>query len=553
MNRLVTLLSVAALGSTFLMRPLSAQPQPPQLQPPPVPGANPITVAKTNLGKTLFWEEQMSSSGTMACATCHSMAGGGADIRTAVSLNPGLDGVFNTPDDVHGSPGLIARNANGTHERKAPFPLQNQVTRRKTPPVLMSAYPGVQFWDGRATGNFTDPVTNQVVIHNGASLETQAKAPAVNTEEMAHAGEDWTGIAQRVGTVRPLALASNLPSSLETWIGGRSYPQLFLEAFGTPDVTPSRILLAIATYERTLIPNQTPYDAFAAGNPGAMTQQEHRGFQLFTGPARCAVCHAPPTFAGPGFANIGVRPIAEDRGRAEVTNAPQDQGAFKIQQLRNVAQRAPFFHNGGKATLEEVVEFYSRAGDFHVNQDQRIQPFQLLPGDRDAIVAFLRNALTDPRVTLGTGPFEHPTLANEAGRYAKAYGVGTPGTDGFVPRFATDDPSYVGNNSYTISLDRALGSKPAILVFDTAPGTGSLVWGNVQIWIAGTTALTGIDAGLLRAGGAGVGWGSWSFKIPNNPALGGGAAYLQGFVMDPGAVYGVAATGGLRVGFFGQR
>lgn len=553
MHRPALLLSLAVLAVTFASRTTSAQPPPPQLQPPPVPAQNPITAAKTNLGKTLFWDEQMSSSGTMACATCHSMPGGGGDPRALQAVHPGVDGVFGTPDDVHGSPGVIARDANGTHVRRAPFPLRPQVSRRKAPPVLMSAYPGVQFWDGRATGTFLDPVTNQVVIPNGASLETQAAAPATNDQEMAHIGENWPAIAARIAAAKPLAIASNVPAALATWLGNRDYPALFTEAFGTPDVTPSRILLAIATYERTLVPNQTPYDAFAAGNPGAMTQQEHRGFQLFSGPFRCVVCHTPPTFGGPGFANIGVRPINEDRGRAEVTNQPQDQGAFKIQQLRNVGQRAPFFHSGRFNTLAEVVQFYSRGGDFHVNQDQRIAPFALLPGDVDAVVAFLSHALNDPRVAAGTGPFDHPTLASEAGKSPQPYGTGTPGSGGIVPAFATNDPAYLGNPDFALSLDRAAGGARAILVIDASTGNGSTSWGNIPLWIGLGPTVVGVDLGTLAAGGPGLGWGSWKFTIPSEPTLAGGSAFLQGFVLDPGALYGVSATGGLRVTFSATR
>ena len=76
-----------------------------------------------------------------------------------------------------------------------------------------------------------------------------------------------------------MVLASNLPADMAAAIANdATYPDLFLAAFGTPDITAARIGLALATYQRTLVPDQSPYDQFAAGNPAAMTQQQHQGF-----------------------------------------------------------------------------------------------------------------------------------------------------------------------------------------------------------------------------------------------------------------------------------
>jgi cytochrome c peroxidase len=82
-------------------------------------------------------------------------------------------------------------------------------------------------------------------------------------------------------TARPLALATNVPASLSTWINGRTYPQLFEEAFGTPEVTPSRIAMAIATHERTLFTDQTPLDKWAS-QIEPLTAQEDRGREVYT-------------------------------------------------------------------------------------------------------------------------------------------------------------------------------------------------------------------------------------------------------------------------------
>ncbi len=128
------------------------------LDPPPVPPGNPITAAKTYLGKTLFWDEQMSTSRTVSCGSCHFAGNGGTDKRSvaaaAASFNPGLDGLTNTPDDVRGSLGIPFSNADGTYVFTAPYGVNDQVTPRKTVSFIDGGYSPTLFWDGRATGSF---------------------------------------------------------------------------------------------------------------------------------------------------------------------------------------------------------------------------------------------------------------------------------------------------------------------------------------------------------------------------------------------------------------
>src|SRR5262249_17239028 len=131
---------------------------------------------------------------------------------------------------------------------------------RKSRSYVDAGYSNSLFWDGRATQVFTDPISGSVVLPNGAALESQVLGPPVNSAEMAHTGRNWNDVAARVAFSKPLALSPNIPSGLSTWIGGRSYPELFNEAFGTPDVTPARIAMAIASYERTLYSDRTPFD-----------------------------------------------------------------------------------------------------------------------------------------------------------------------------------------------------------------------------------------------------------------------------------------------------
>lgn len=86
------------------------------LNPPTAPAGNPVTAAKAYLGKALFWDEQLSSTWTVSCGTCHRPSAGGTDPRTGANTrNPGFDNQFNTADDVFGSPGVVQNNQDGTY------------------------------------------------------------------------------------------------------------------------------------------------------------------------------------------------------------------------------------------------------------------------------------------------------------------------------------------------------------------------------------------------------------------------------------------------------
>src|SRR5262245_18208981 len=223
------------------------------LPPPPVPPGNPTTPDKVLLGKALFWDEQLSSSRSVACGTCHVPEAGGADPRTAMSLHPGADGLFGTDDDVHGSPGVARHLANGQLVASPLFGVQRQVTNRRAPSVVNAAYAAKLFVDGRADGVFRDPVSSAVVLPSGGALESQMAGPPVSTTEMAHLGRTWFDIANELPSLVPLQLATQVPAALQQFLANDTYDAVFARVFGSPGVTPVRIIFAIAAYERSLI------------------------------------------------------------------------------------------------------------------------------------------------------------------------------------------------------------------------------------------------------------------------------------------------------------
>ena len=531
----------ALIASVVLAAASTAQgPPPPPPPPPPVapaPAGNPVTLAKTNLGKALFFEEQMGSNQTVACATCHTMGAGGSDSRSGQpgsgSVHPGVDGLFGGADDVIGSRGVTRTNPDGSYDLAALFRIQRQVTSRRAPSAINAAFGPLQFWDGRAQGSFNDPITGAVVIANGATMEIQALGPPASEVEMGHVGRTWNDVAARILTVKPLRLASNIPTALSTWINGRMYPDLFLEAFGTVDVTPTRIVEAIATYERTLSSNQTPFDQFVSGNPNALTAQEQQGLQIFNTVGRCNVCHGGPFQTDNQFHYNGVRPQNDDLGRFNVTGNPGDRGAMKTPGLRNVELRAPYFHNGRMNTLSDVIDFYDRGGDFNApNKSPAVAPIGLNAGQKAALLAFLKRPLTDPRVTTQSPPFDRPTLASESNAMPVHYGSPTTGAGGFAPVMLAFEPAVTGT-PWTVGIDGGNGGKQAVLLQSPiqllvgSPFQGA----SLYVSLRSTTLVKRI--GALHGNGNGDGWGSATINIPNDPLLIGQPIYSQWLVIDP--------------------
>lgn len=507
--------------------------------PPPPPAGNPITTAKINLGKTLFWDEQLSSTGTMACGTCHVFSAGGSDPRTATqaaaSRHPGFDGVNGTADDVLGSQGVVRALDIDTFSLDPAFRQRPQVTGRRGMTAINSVFAPLLFWDGRADGVFEDPVTGAVVLNGGAALESQAAGPVVSSVEMGHDGVDWSSVANRIAPLAPLRLSPSVPAQLTTYINGRSYSQLFTEAFGSAGVTPARIAMAIATYERVLIANQAPV-SLPPGSPGSqLTPDENAGRQIFNTIGRCNVCHGGPFLSDNQFHYTGVRPQIEDLGRFVVTGNVGDRGRMRTPSLLNVERRAPYFHNGGMATLEAVVDFYDRGGDFNApNKAPAVAPIGLTQQQKNQLVAFLRRPLNDPRVTNQTAPFDRPQLYSESVRTPDAVGVGTAGTGGFTPEIQAVEPANYENGSWTVGVDRGNGGRTAILLVGpfgsnvATPFQGALLYVN---W--NNAATQRIRYGALNGVGAGQGWASVTVDVGNDPMLIGTPLYAQWVVVDP--------------------
>jgi cytochrome c peroxidase len=226
---------------------------------------------------------------------------------------------------------------------------------RNSPTVINRLFSKEQFWDGRAE-----------------DLEHQAHGPLTNPVEMAMGSEG--DVVERVKDVR-------------------GYAPLFKKAFGDEEVTLDRIGKAIATYERTVVAGDSPYDRYQAGDKDALGASAVRGMALFNGKANCVRCHAGFNFTDETYQDIGVgmNKPTPDAGRFEVTKDAADRGKFKTPTLRNVTQTAPYMHDGSEATLAEVVDFYDRGGVANPNLSKEIKPLRLTAQEKRDLIAFLES------------------------------------------------------------------------------------------------------------------------------------------------------------------
>ena len=388
-------------------RPLAAD-----LPPVPVPAENPVTEPKRVLGKILFWDEQLSSDGTVACGTCHRPSAGGGDPRAG--RHPGVD--KGTIDDVLGSPGIVSLDRNGLPRPSALFGTRPQVTPRLAPSNFGALWADELFWDGRARSELKDPLTGKVAIAHGGALENQALAALLNEAEMAKAGRSWADVAADLTRARPLALATSLPPDTAAAIAREpTYAALFEAAFGDGAITPLRIAFALATYQRTLVADQTPYDRFAAGDTTALSSRALYGWKALQG-FHCTACHTPPLFTNNEFFQVGVRRADFDRGRENVTGDPEDAGEMKVPSLRNAALRPRFMHTGEYASLGAAIRFYINTLALPERDGipgAGLYTFNMSGVDESDLREFIATALTDPRVRDETFPFDRPVLRSE--------------------------------------------------------------------------------------------------------------------------------------------
>ena len=230
---------------------------------------------------------------------------------------------------------------------------------RATPTILNTAYNRKQMWDGRMR-----------------SLEDQATGPIQAGVEM---NQDMPSLIRELETVQ-------------------GYRDMFEAAYPGEGISEKTIAKAIASFERTVVTADSPFDRWIKGDRTAMNVSAVRGLALFEGKAKCNACHQNFNFVDDGFHNIGL-PDTDDPGRFAHVKVNILKGAFKTPTLRNVALTAPYMHNGVYSTLEEVVEHYNRGGVNKDNLDPNIEPLHLSESEKQDLIEFMK-ALTGEPLTV---------------------------------------------------------------------------------------------------------------------------------------------------------
>jgi len=254
-----------------------------------------------------------------------------------------------------------------TDGRKHSTGVGGKTGTRNAPTVINAAYSPAQFWDGRA-----------------ASLELQAAGPIANPVEMNQPHE---------------VSVAKLESDPE-------YRKLFAAAFGPGPVTIGKVEKSIASFERTVISGDSPFDRYQyGGDKTALSPAAIRGLAIFTDRKKgnCSTCHTIgekyALFTDGKYHNIGVGVNGEgeitDPGRYAESKAEVDRGAFKTPSLRNVGLSAPYMHDGSLKTLKDVVDFYAGGGNSNPNLDKEIKETKLTGQEREDLIEFLESLSGD--------------------------------------------------------------------------------------------------------------------------------------------------------------
>jgi len=325
--------------------------------------ANPLTRAKIELGRQLYFDKRLSNDNSVSCASCHS---------------PEFGYAANTQFGV------------GT---------KGQTGKRNSPVAYNRILSSVQFWDGRA-----------------ATLEEQAKGPIANPIEMSNTHDvcvsslgDIEGYRVQFEKIFPDGLnienvARAIASFERALVTGPS-PWDYYEQLKVFSDTYKEDLADLDALKKD---DPEIYEQFVqlkkSSDEHPISESAKRGGELFFNKANCTACHVGANFTDEKYHNLGVgMDSAEpDLGRYEITKDEKDKGAFKTPTVRNVTLTAPYMHDGSQKTLEEVVEWYDKGG--HPNQwlDEKIKPLKLTAEEKADLVEFMK-ALTGPLPEVESG------------------------------------------------------------------------------------------------------------------------------------------------------
>lgn len=244
--------------------------------------------------------------------------------------------------------------------------VRGQVGGRSAPTIINAGYLNtgslkftkqLQFWDGRAI-----------------ELEGQALGPIQNPIEMDMTLEE---VVTKLNNIQ-------------------GYRAQFELVFGTA-VTAEGIAKSIASFERTILSGDAPFDRFRHNNDQeALSTAAYRGMDIFFNKAHCSACHTGPNFTDGGFHNVGIGMDQDnvDIGRQAISGQAGDRGSFKTPTLREIARTSPYMHDGSLTTLEDVIDYYNRGGYKNDQLDEEMRPLNLTDQEKTDLATFLTEGLS---------------------------------------------------------------------------------------------------------------------------------------------------------------
>jgi len=332
-----------------------------------IPEDNPMTRAKIELGRQLYFDPRLSSDGTISCASCHD------------------------PAHAYAAPTQFGVGVRGQEGGRNSPVAYNRILSRE------------QFWDGRAVSledQAVGPIANPIEMGNDHQTCTQtlSQIPGykVQFDAIFDDGITILNVGKALATFERALVTGPAPYDYENDL--RTFKKLFADDLEDLD--------ALQEDDPEMFENYTSLTKAVDANP--MSESAKRGMTLFFGKANCTACHVGANFADEQYHNLGVGMEADqpDLGRFEVTKDEKDKGAFKTPGLRNIAASGPYMHDGSQATLEEVMKWYNIGGHKNPWLSDKMKPLNLTDQELKDVVAFMVEGLTGefPKVETGRLP-----------------------------------------------------------------------------------------------------------------------------------------------------
>lgn len=324
---------------------------------------NPMTRAKIELGRQLYFDPRLSSDSTISCASCHAPQFGWA---FESQFGIGVDG---------------------------------QEGNRNSPVSFNRILSAAQFWDGRAATleeQAVGPIANPIEMSNthDVCVKTLSDIPGykVQFEKIFGDGVNIDNVGKAIATFERAIVTG--PAPYDYYEVVRSFEKQF----------PADELEYLEEDDPELYKKY----AEAKKNAAGMSESARRGREIFfSEKGNCTACHAGANFTDELYHNLGVGMDSEtpDLGRYEVTKQEKDKGAFKTPTIRNITQTAPYMHDGSQKTLEEVVEWYAKGGHPNPYLSDKMKKLNLTEQDKKDLVNFMKAVTGDfPEIEPGRLP-----------------------------------------------------------------------------------------------------------------------------------------------------